>query len=308
MAIIKKDDVMPERPVIITLYGIPGSGKTSTANTSEKPLLIDCDRGASRATNRVDTLVAQNWNDIASEIPNMKEYKTVIVDTVRSVSEDFLSDFVISQNYKLKTNTLKRYGEIGSLFKEFVNSLRAFGVDIVFVAHDKETTEGDIVKHSPDCIGQSKELLLRISDQVGYITVVNGKRTILWEPSDTAIGKNVAQFKPTEIPDPADPKYPTFMADTIKAVKLALVNKSEAQRKANEMLESLRAELDKVEDDSAAAELMKKCADLPKVMKLPFFNEMKEKLTGKGFVYADGKFTKAADKKSAAKTKGNAEK
>lgn len=307
MAIIKKDDVMPERPVIITLYGIPGSGKTSTANTSNKPLLIDCDRGASRATNRVDTLVAQNWNDIASEIPEMKEYKTVIVDTVRSVSEDFLSDYVINQNYKLKTNSLKRYGEIGVLFKEFVNSLRNFGVDIVFVAHDKETTEGDIVKHSPDCIGQSKELLLRISDQVGYITVINGKRTILWEPSDTITGKNVAQFKPTEIPEPTDPKYPTFFADLIKSVKHALVNKSEAQRKANALLEELRAELDKVVDDKTADELMKKCVELPQVMKQPFFMEIKENLSSKGFTYAEGKFTKPAGEK-AAKTKKSNEK
>lgn len=298
MAIIKKNEVMPERPVIITLYGIPGSGKTSTANTSNKPLLIDCDRGASRATNRVDTLVAQNWNDIASEIPSMKNYKTVIVDTVRSVSEDFLSDYVISQNYKLKTNTLKRFGEIGSLFKEFVNSLRNFGVDIVFVAHDKETTEGDIVKHSPDCIGQSKELLLRISDQVGYITVVNGKRTILWEPSDTITGKNVAQFPPTEIPEPTDVSYPTFMDNVIKSVKKALVNKSEAQRKANEMLEGLRMELDAVTTDKAAAELMKKCADLPQVMKLPFFSEIKENLVSKGFSYEGGKFTKAKTEKA----------
>lgn len=40
MPIVKKNDVLPERPVIIVLYGVPGSGKTSVATTADTPLLI----------------------------------------------------------------------------------------------------------------------------------------------------------------------------------------------------------------------------------------------------------------------------
>lgn len=58
---------MPQRPVIILLYGVPGSGKTSLANTSNNPLLIDCDRGADRAVNRQDTLSSSIWEDIRDE-------------------------------------------------------------------------------------------------------------------------------------------------------------------------------------------------------------------------------------------------
>lgn len=64
MPIIKKDDVTPERPVIIVLYGQPGSGKTSVATTAEVPLLVDTDRGYDRSVQRVDTLVANRWEDI----------------------------------------------------------------------------------------------------------------------------------------------------------------------------------------------------------------------------------------------------
>ncbi|EJW89653.1 Zeta toxin [gut metagenome] len=39
MPIVKKTDVLPERPVIIVLYGVPGSGKTSVATTAEKPFV-----------------------------------------------------------------------------------------------------------------------------------------------------------------------------------------------------------------------------------------------------------------------------
>ena len=305
MPIIKKDEVMPERPVIITLYGTPGAGKTSTACTSDTPLLVDTDRGASRAIGRVDTLVANNWTDIVSELASMKNYKTVVIDTVRSVLEDFLVNYVCERNYKLRTNTLKRFGELADQFKEFVNQLRSYGVDIIFVAHDKETSEGDVIKHSPDCIGQSKDLLLRISDEVGYLTMVNGKRTILWEPTDTTTGKNVAGFPNTEVPEPTDARYSTFMADIVKDVKLSLVNKSEAQRKANELITKLRGELAKVEDEEGAAKLLADCKELPQIMKQPFFKEISTALAAKGFAYADGKFTKPSEEKKPAAKKAD---
>ena len=56
MPIVKKNDVLPERPVIIVLYGVPGSGKTSVATTADNPLLIDCDRGADRAVQRLSLI------------------------------------------------------------------------------------------------------------------------------------------------------------------------------------------------------------------------------------------------------------
>ena len=291
MPIIKKDEVMPERPVIITLYGTPGAGKTSTACTSDTPLLIDTDRGSSRAVGRVDTLVANNWNDIISELDSMKNYKTVVVDTVRSVLEDFLVNYVCEKNYKLKTNTLKRFGELAEQFKEFVNQLRSYGVDIIFVAHDKETAEGDIIKHSPDCIGQSKDLLLRISDEVGYITMINGMRTILWEPTDTTVGKNVAGFSVMEIPNPTDAKYSTFMADVVKDVKMSLVNKSEANRKANEQLAAIREHLAAAKTDEDIVALMEETKELPKIMQVPFFTEMQKSLAAKGYTFDKNKKT-----------------
>lgn len=52
MPIIRKNDVVTERPVIIVLYGTPGTGKTSLATTANSPLLIDTDRGFDRAVQR----------------------------------------------------------------------------------------------------------------------------------------------------------------------------------------------------------------------------------------------------------------
>lgn len=285
MPIIKKNDVTPERPVIIVLYGTPGTGKTSVATTSAEPLLIDTDRGFDRAVQRVDTLQASKWVDITAEYDTIKSYKTIIVDTAKSVLDDFLSNYAIECNRKLETNTLKRFGKMADDFKAFVNVLRSNNADIIFICHDKETQEGDIIKHSPDCTGQSKDLLLRIADQVGYISKVNGQRTITFEPSDTFVGKNVAGLQPTIIPDATDDKFPTFMAGIINSVKTAIQSKSEAQRKANDLLADLREAVEAAMTEEDFDFVVKNAGKLPPIMHMPFFNELKAKAERKGFVY-----------------------
>lgn len=285
MPIIRKNDVTPERPVIIVLYGQPGCGKTSCATTANNPILIDTDRGYDRAVQRVDTLEANKWQDISVEIETLKTYKTIIIDTAKAMLDDYLSTYAVEQNYKLKSNSLKRFGQMADDFKLFVNTLRGGGSDIIFICHDKETAEGDIIKHSPDCTGQSKDLLLRIADQVGYISKVNGKRTITFEPTDNFIGKNVAQIQPTPIPENTDSAFRTFMADIIIRVKSSIMSKSDAQNKAMDMLANLRDMLAAsmtLEDIDA---LLQASNELPAILKKPFFEEMKQKLSEKGFLY-----------------------
>ena len=294
MPIIKKNDVTPERPVIIVLYGTPGTGKTSYATTAENPLLIDTDRGYDRAVQRCDTLTANKWEDISSEYETMKSYKTIICDTAKACLDDYLMNYAIKNNYKLATNTLKRFGQMAEDFKAFVNQLRSNGSDIIFICHDKEVAEGDIIKHSPDCTGQSKDLLLRIADQVGYISKVNGKRTISFEPTDTFVGKNVAQLGMMEIPEATSKDFPTCMANVIATVKSAIQNKSEEQKKANEMLAVLRDNLAADMTDEDIAALIEAMKELPQVLQYPFFSEMKSNLASKGYKYENKKFVKDA--------------
>ena len=85
MPIIKKNEVAPERPVVIVIYGTPGSGKTSLATTADAPILIDCDRGFDRAVQRVDTLCANTWEDVLAAIPDFSAYHTIICDNNATV-------------------------------------------------------------------------------------------------------------------------------------------------------------------------------------------------------------------------------
>lgn len=279
MAIIRKNEVTPERPIIMVLYGVPGSGKTSVATTAENPLLIDTDRGYDRAVQRCEaTLVANNWHDIDNEREAMKGFKTIVVDTAKAMLDDFLSAFAIEKNFKLKTNTLKRFGQMGEDFKDFVNFLRSNGSDIIFICHDKEVQDGDFIKHSPDCTGQSKDLLVRIADQVGYISIINNKRTITFSSTDNYVLKNVGEIPTQVIPNYGTKEFDTFMAGIIKQVKTALLHKSEAQVKAQEQLRKCRETLASVKTDDDISGVLNLAKELPMLFKRPFMEEMKKTL------------------------------
>lgn len=265
MAIIRKTDVFPKRPVIIVIYGTPGVGKTSLFNTSKNPILLDCDRGADRSINRQDTIVASNWDEVLQDQGEIKNYSTLGIDTAKAVLDDFLMTHVIKNDYKLKTNKLKAYGAIGDEFKLFINARREEGLDIVVIAHAKEDKDGDIIKISPDVTGQSKDLLLRIADQVGFLTMVNNKRTLTFEPTDKTIGKNVAKIPTLEIPDENDPAFLTFMADIIEKVKESVQKQSEEQKQALEKIRQITSSIETMETHEQANGILAEILELTKM-------------------------------------------
>ena len=231
MALIKKGEAMPERPIIIVIYGTPGAGKTSLSNTSKNPILLDCDRGADRSVHRKDVLLVKNWNEVLTDEEHIKGHSTLIIDTAKAVLDDFLMNYVIKEDYKLAKNKLKAYGAIGEEFKLFVNRQREKNIDIIILAHSKDEKDGDLVKISPDVTGQSKDLVLRIADQVGFLTIENNKRVINFEPTDKTIGKNVARLDKLEIPDERDPSFVDFMDTVIKNVKESISTRDGQQQK-----------------------------------------------------------------------------
>lgn len=258
MPILKKEESLPKRPVVIVIYGEPGIGKTSLFNTCDQPLLIDFDRGVDRSIMRQDTLLVSKWEDVQAEekTGTFNAYKTIGIDTAKAALDDFLMSYVIKQDYNAAKNKLKAYGAIGDEFKLFVNNRRADNAELVIIAHAKDEKEGDTIKKIPDVTGQSYNLLLRIADQVGYMRTINNKRSIQWEPSDNTIGKNVARLPVTEIPDETDPKFRTYMADIIDRVKDAIANMSEAQREALEKVASYQEMINNCKDPEELTELL----------------------------------------------------
>lgn len=251
MPVIKKSETLPVKPVIIFIYGDPGVSKTSLSNTSKNPILLDFDRGVQRSFGRPDSLVfEEGWIEVEKEetAGTFNGYDTVIVDTAKGALDDFLMEYVIELNYKLKTNKLKAYGAIGDEFKLFVNKRRSALQDILVVAHAKYEKDGDNTKITPDVTGQSLQLLLRIADQVGFMTVENGRRTIQFNPTDKTVGKNVAQLPKLILPLHTDADWKGFAdREIIVKVKEAISKQTEDQAKAIAELEEWYSKIDLLE-------------------------------------------------------------
>jgi hypothetical protein len=282
MTIVRKDQSFPERPVIILLYGYAGVGKTSVGNTAKNPILLDCDRGADRSLLRPDTIVATTWNEVLTDEGFIKEYDTLEIDTAKAVLDDFLMTYVVTNDYKLRTNKLKAYGAIADEFKMFINRRRSETLDIVIIAHAKEEKDGDVVRITPDVTGGSKDLLLRIADQVGFMYMDNNQRTITFNPTDRTIGKNVARLPILTVPDETDPKFKTFMAEIIAQVKGSIQSLSEEQKALIEKIENVQeliSQLQRPED----AQLVSKAIDqLPKAQQVAFRGSLRERLIEAG--------------------------
>lgn len=277
MAIIRKEEQLPLRSVFTVIYGQAGTGKTSLANTAKNPILIDCDKGADRAVNRTDTLVASTWDDILKDESELKNYKTVVIDTVKAVLDDFLSVWVIKQDARLKTNKLRMYGEIGEQFKSFVNRCRSLDIDIIVISHVKEEKDGDITRLSPDVTGQSKELIIRLADQIGYVSIVNGQRTISFDPTDNRVGKNTAKIEDVTIPDSTSPEFDSFMDGFTQRVKDAIQRLTKEQQEAIAAARDIQVKMETAKNAKDLNTLLKEVNKLPISQQRAIKNAMVEK-------------------------------
>lgn len=265
MPIYKKDQSLPEQPVIVLIYADPGTGKTSLGNTCATPLNIDFDRGFKRSVGRPDVLMPSNWKEVEDELTSgtFDNYSTIVPDTAKGALDDFLMAHVKAK-YPTTKDPRKYYGYLGDEFKLFVNQLRLKNKDIFLIAHAKDQEDGDTIRKIPDVTGQSSALLLRIADQVGYLTIRNGKRTITFNPTENSIGKNVAQLPDIILPLHTSPEWTGFAdREIICKVKEALTTMSEEQREALGFIESWREKIDQIvplEEADKTDEMLKRAS------------------------------------------------
>lgn len=285
MPLLKASDPLPERPVVIGLYGEPGSCKTTLGNTADSVIVLDFDRGVSRSFYRQDTIIVNNWQDVINEeqAGTFKKYKTVVIDTAKAALDDFLMSYVVSKDFKMKTNKLKAYGEIGDEFKLFLNNRRTEGLDVIIIAHAKK--DEDTKKSIPDVTGQSYQLILRVADQVGYISYVNNQRNIQWSPTDLTVGKNTANLPSMQIPDKSDPDFKHFMADVISNVKKSIVSIGESQEEAIKKSEALQKQIKDVKDVDDLNLVLPTLQELPKALKDAIIKLVGEKAKAKKWVW-----------------------
>lgn len=244
------DPITVER-LNVTIYSQPGAGKTSLAFTAEAPLLLDFDRGIHRAANRGDAVQVTDWRDVASMTgEDLADYKTVVMDTAGRALDILAADIIRIDPKKGNGGSLslKGFGELKSRFAGFLKMLNSFGKDVVLIVHGEEKQSGDDIIERLDMQGASKNEVYKSSDMMGRLVIREGKRWLLFSPTDTAFGKNPGQLEPIQIPPIESPEYAGLLGRVIAQTKEKLNALSDEQREAMAEQEWFREALPKIQN------------------------------------------------------------
>lgn len=219
--LIQSSDIIDVSSLSICIYGGPGQGKTSLAQTADNPITLDLDRGAHRSFNRGPVMRFDFWKDVEEAWPEISKRNTVVVDTIGR-GLDMLSTDIVSGNAKHGTAagglTLQGYGALKSRFAQWNARLFSAGKDRIFICHEKEEKDGDDRILRPDVQGGSYTELMKSCDLVGYLyRDRSGKRLLDFNPTDRHLGKNAAAWPIMEVPPLEDNQH--FMALLIADAK-----------------------------------------------------------------------------------------
>jgi hypothetical protein len=227
MALIfkKGNDPMTIKRIVVLVYGQPGVRKTSWAIKSNKPLLFDFEDGLIRVMghHRLDSkgeeitfldmtpippqkdakgnIVEKGEPDgrfvwqrfMEADLELFADYDTLIFDSVSKMME-MAGDYVKTVDAK----NVKRNGDLsqqgwGALGQEFIAFKKKYlnnNKNIIFIAHEKEEKEGDRTRKRPDIAGQSRSLITKEADFIGYMQIVNDESVLGFTPQEDYYGKN----------------------------------------------------------------------------------------------------------------------
>lgn len=267
LKIIKSNEEIKISRVVGLIYGFPGSGKTSTANTSNNPITLDFDNGVHRSAFRKDTIRIEKWEDIQSDLKSFFEtinnFDTVIIDTI-STCLDYIGEYLVRNDPKLGRNKLQFYGALKDTFGKFVQSLKTNGKDLIFVAQVKEKEENGVSVKRPDITGGSYDIVTSLCDFIGYQYYKEKIRELDFDPTEEYIGKNPMSFDKADLPNFTT--EPDYFSKRIVEIKERLGNISQEQKEATDTVKNLILEIKSVKtvDDlnNVVSEIMN--SDYPK--------------------------------------------
>jgi hypothetical protein len=142
------------RPRSYCFYGRSGAGKTTTAASFPKPiLLLDVrDRGTESIKEHkdIDVKDINNLEDLEDAyyflIDNPKRYKTVVIDTVTQLQQVMIEEVVSGSRKSGKSlgdwgsMTRRQFGDVSALMKEQIlnfRNLNDVGIQVVFIAQER---------------------------------------------------------------------------------------------------------------------------------------------------------------------------
>lgn len=307
MRVMNAQDVIQTSGLVVMVYGDPGIGKTTLANTAPNPIVLDFDKGSHRASLHKQVVQFESWSDMLQSRAQLDELlnqsDTIIVDTVGTLLDSIALHLVETQPMLAK-NSIKLWGELKKAFLEFFLPLRAKNKNIVFIAHAKEKEENETRIKRPLIAGSSYDLLMQTCDLIGYYSMRNNVRTLTFDMSDTVVAKNCAGIPPLQIRSVATMTnlLGLILSDTRQALAkrteqqaTALQIVSEWQESATKLIESGKCTLKQVE--KFMADLKDKSTDFPSGTSVAVWATVKPVFESAGFTWdaEQAKFTQAVE-------------
>jgi hypothetical protein len=232
LKITRPNEKVECRQIKMLIYGTPGCGKTSLSFTADAPLLLDFDKGSHRAVNRKDIIQIDKWADVSDIVKapdEIKEYRTLILDTGGRML-DVMAATLIDQKGAARSGgvlTQNGYGLLKSMFDNFMARLIGLGKDVIIIAHDKEVKEEDNTVVVPDIVGGSYQIIKRSMDMIGFLNVVNDKRTLNFNSTERTVGKNCTNLPLLSVPSVLQAEFDNYFSLLIADIKRQINQKSE---------------------------------------------------------------------------------
>lgn len=197
MKVIKTNEPLHVESVLGMIYGEPGVGKTTLACSSDKPLLVDFDKGANIPF-RGDTVAVSSWEEVENELMQYVKdngYKTVIwdtVDTAREYLKEYLIEMDKNNGNKERYNRDPRRLAVGMQDKmlPLINKYKRSGINLILLAHVDEKEINEVTQKRPLLSGKMGREIMNKCDYIAHLGWNNKTRVLTFNPSDTAYAKN----------------------------------------------------------------------------------------------------------------------
>lgn len=275
MSLIRKPhELNVQTKIKALIYGQAGTGKTTLALSTPKPLLFDFDGGVHRVNfahlSNVGTVQIESYQDFLDvlEKEDLSDFETFVIDTGGKCL-DYMADYIIRKNPKLgKSNgtlTLQGYGERKAEFSALCKRISLMNKHILFVAHRETRTDGDEVRYVPLFGGSNYDSLVTELDLVGYLEANGRKRVITFDPTSRNDGKNTCNLPSTmDIPVIVDESgNPTdnnnfFFERIIQPYIKRLESRKVEGILYNEVIENIKEQVEQITDELSANDFVQR--------------------------------------------------
>lgn len=248
------------------IYGSPGVGKTTLAESAPKPLIIDFDRGLNRVKpqHRGAAIFCDTYDEVLTDLarPEVKDFETIIVDTGGSFVtylQEWAKDQSTANRQKNGKISQAGFGAVKAEFVRFTNYVKdTLNKNLIYVFHSTEQSDKDgNVQQRLMCEGSSKNIVWTPCDFGGYVQMIGNKRVISFTPEQEFFAKGchgiAGQIPIPELGDTDANDFITRLFDKAKA-NIAAESEQFAPVKAQyeKVMQTVKSIVDGVKDVQTA--------------------------------------------------------